>query len=115
MTNNAKKIIAREFLILLGSVILFFIIAIICSSIASSNEDKINTEIIKLKSELNNKESLDSLSFRLQTSYLIIGKYPEYKDDRLRLISKFKNNKDLSKYYYNLLEDKLINLSLPDF
>ncbi|KEZ93547.1 hypothetical protein [Nonlabens ulvanivorans] len=98
MNRTLKKIIAREFLFLIGTTILFFLILFVWISITESNYDKQNEikteiEIFEKKNQSVNKELLKLVYGKLSTE----ATYDEFVID-------FKESLELQKLSYSKLE-----------
>jgi hypothetical protein len=98
MKKTSRKIIAREFLFLLGTTVLFFVILFVWISLNESNYDKrneIETEIEKFKknSQSENEELLKLVYDKLTTK----ATYDEFVFD-------FKESLELQKLSYSKLE-----------
>lgn len=78
MQKTTKKIIAREFLYLLGTITVFFIVTLICSWLSERNFQEQN----ELKTEIQKLTEYQKLPYRLRTFYYInngINKDPSEK------------------------------------
>lgn len=98
MKKSTKKIIAREFLFLIGTIIFFFLFYLILFKLVQSNsknEKKIKNEIVKLRNQLPEGQKFDEYGILMKKNIYI------YKDEE------YSKNELLQKYG-NQLESKII-------
>lgn len=104
MNKNRKKILAREFLFLLGSIILFLIIVGIWSWRYEVNSDN----YWESKKELNEMIESDNVSYRVKVFHYLNQDFPELRNE-LKNINEFVeriSQDDVSELYYNKIYDK---------
>lgn len=111
MSNTSKKLVAREFLILLSSVILFLII----SSIFLFIDSKRTESLEQYQTELAHLKSTDRLPYRLKIAFILGENWEGYEHDQRRIIQKLKSNINLDKVYAALVENKLIFITFREF
>lgn len=98
MKKNYKKIFAREFLFLIGTIIIFFLIFLIWYKLVQSNlknEININNEIVKLKNQLPEGQKFDKYGIPIIEN-IYIYENEEYSEN------------ELLQKYGNKLETKII-------
>ena len=74
MNKRTKKIIAREFLFLLASIVLFFILFLIWTALNKSSENKVKTSTAKIeeiRSKIPSNKNVLAESFRLELDTLV--------------------------------------------
>lgn len=105
MKDSTKKIIAREFLFLLGTTILFFVVLFIWTSLNDSNNDK----EYEVKQEIESLTEYEKLPYRLRVFYYINNDIIEYSWDKMKDSEKFisdLNDKENASKIYDYIKEK---------
>lgn len=115
MNKKTKKIIAKEFLFLLGTTILFFIILFIWIILNDSNRDK----EYKLKDKIEKLTESEKLPYRLRVFYYINNDITENSWNKMKdsekFISDLKDTENASKIYDYIKEKGNISSTKDEF
>jgi hypothetical protein len=115
MQKTTKKIIAREFLYLLGTTIVFFIVVFIWIRLSERNYQEQN----KLESEIEKLTEYENLPYRLKVFYYlnneIIESTSEKIENKEKFISDLKSKKEASEIYKFLKEKQHIKISETEY
>ncbi len=115
MKDSTKKIIAREFLFLLGTIILFFVVIFIWASL----NDSINDKEYELKQEIKSLTEYKKLPYRLRVFYYINNNIIEYSWDKMKdsekFISDLKENEYASEIYDYIKKKRNIEIDKEQY
>lgn len=115
MKQRSKKIIAREFLFLLGTSIFYFLLLFIWSSIKDSNQLK----QLEIKNNIEQLTSYEKLPYRLRTFYYInndiIKNHYNKMTDSKKFISVIKDYDEAEKIYLYIKEKGTIGIDKSEF
>ena len=115
MNKKTKKIIAKEFLFLLGTTILFFVVLFIWVMLHESNYDKKN----ELKDKISELTIYEKLPYRLRVFYYINNDIIKNSWDKMSDSEKFifylKDKKQASETYEYIKEKGNISITKDEF
>ncbi|MFN2424710.1 MAG: hypothetical protein ABR572_13150 [Cryomorphaceae bacterium] len=115
MKNTAKKVIAREFLVLLGSIIFFVLVVVFWNLMIEINRQKTND----VAQEMRELTKYEEMPYRLKTLYYMNKNFPinSYKIRRNKenYIHKLKNKNFSSAVFYTLYQANSISVSVEEF
>jgi uncharacterized protein YpmS len=114
MNKPTKKIIAREFLFLLASLILFFVLFLIWGALNKSSENKVKTATAKIE-EIRNKmpsnKTVLAESFRIELDTLVsrMTKAQESQESIQSVVDYFKELYGIPEYALNSKFEKIVS------